>query len=100
MPFLDPRVRNLLEETVDFVLKNPKEVESTFAFMLHAMGIKSNLEAILSFTTGLLFETVQATYATTYHRSLDKEEIFEVASLLKRRAWEIRQAFLFERVEK
>lgn len=97
---MDKDVRIKLEKEVDSILKDPKWVEETFSSALRAQGIEPNLETILSFITGLLVGIADGVYFLKFSRSMNSDEIVELVELLKRRAFEIRQAFISTRIER
>ncbi len=101
MAGLEEDVRAAVEKNVESIIKNPKKAETMFSLFLTAQGIEPNLETILSFINGLLFGMTNDMTVIKYHRSLEsEEEIIEIVNLLKRRAWEMRQAFINTRIEK
>lgn len=100
MPALDTGARSMLEEMVDSILKRPKDTESGFRSYLKAIGIEADLEAVLSFIAGYLYGSLRAWTGVSYRRAPNAEELNEFISLIRRRASEIREVFLSERVDK
>lgn len=98
MEGLDKDARTVLERNVDDILKKPKGMEETFSSTLRAQGIEPNLETVLSFITGLLLGIVEGIYDCKYDRLMNSDERDELDELLKRRAWEIRQALMSTRI--
>ncbi len=99
MTGLDGDARSVLENSVDMILKNPKEFEIMYSNALREQGIEPNLETLLSHITGVLFGIVSGVCVFKHKRSLYPEEVNELITLLKRRAFEIRQAFISTRIE-
>jgi len=100
VPGFDADARRALEQDVDSVLKDPRTVESNSTLLLRGVGIEPSLETILSYITGMITGRVHAIYRTKYNRELNRDEARELIDLLRRRAWEIRQAFIAARIEK
>ena len=70
-----------------------------FTLMLAASGIEPNLESILSVIVGYLYGLAELWYASSYLRHINDDEFAEVIKLIKRRAWEMRQAFISTHLE-
>lgn len=96
---LDEDVRMWLEKEVDKVIKDPKRIEGFYSVILKGQGIEPNLETLLSFLTGALTGYIQAMYVAKYDREPTSEERLELVKLLKRRAFEMRTAFVSTRIE-
>lgn len=99
MKHLDNELRMILEKQFDDVIKEPKEFEEMFRSVLRDQEIEPNLETILSFITGFLTGLIDGLYLQKIGRTLKGKEIFELNELLKRRAFELRQAFMSTRIE-
>jgi len=97
---LDNNVRSLVEEEIDNILKSPKETEEDARFVLTLQGIEPNLETVLSSITGMILGRVMQVYRLIYKRKMTPDELIELVELLKRRAFELRQAFISTRIEK
>ena len=98
MEKLDETVRMWLEREVDKVIKDPKNFENFYSLILQGQGIEANLETVLSFLTGFLTGYIQAMYAVKYDREIKTEELAELIKILKRRAFEMRSAFIGTRI--
>jgi len=96
---LDKEARNWLEREVDSVISDTYSFEAMAKDILSRQGIEPNLETILSFLTGTLTGMVSAHYVAKYKRMPNDAEFLELYSLLKRRAFEMRMAFMNTRVE-
>lgn len=99
MKDLDDEVRILVEKNIDAIIKKPKEIEEAYRFILREQGIQPNLETILSFITGMLAGIADSFYRFKYERLTNLDEKDELIELLKRRAFELRQAFIGARIE-
>lgn len=97
---MDNNVRSLVEEEIDNILKSPKETEEDARFVLTLQGIEPNLETVLSSITGMILGRVMQVYRLIYKRKMTPDELIELVELLKRRAFELRQAFISTRIEK
>jgi len=87
-----------IEKNFDAIIKDPRLSEEKFSAILRIQGIEPNLEALLSFISGMLFGTTDAMYVIMKNRHMNYEEVIEFNKLLKRRAWEMRQAFIGTRI--
>jgi hypothetical protein len=96
---LDNTARVMVEQIIDNIMQDPIVAEETYRFILKKQGIEPNLETILSFITGLLNGAVEGFYTFTHERLLNSDERNRLAELLKRRAFELRQAFMSTRIE-
>lgn len=96
---LDKKLRVALEEEIDDMIKDPAEREETIRKILVAQGIDPNLDAILSQFSGWCFHKFWTYYILEYDRNPTDDEIDEYIDLMKRRTWEMRQAFLTTRLE-
>ena len=99
MKKLDNTARIVVEKNIDSMINTPKETEETYRFIIGDQGIEPNLETILSFVTGMLMGVVDGFYYSKYKRLMDNDERNELLELLKRRAFELRQAFISTRIE-
>ena len=100
MEGLTAEARAVLEKNIDSVLEKPEEREEIYSSTLKEHGIEPNLETILSFITGFLTGLMAQFYVSKYGRFLNADEIGELTELMKRRAFEIRMAFMGTRIEK
>ena len=98
MKGLDKQVRLIIEGNFDEILKDSKSYEKVYSDMLRSIGIESNLERLVSFFSGFILGTTQQLYRRKYGRGLNSEEINELIELMKRRAFEVRMAFMSTRV--
>ena len=96
---LDREVRGGLELSIDNFLKEPKESERMISIILRSQGIEPNLDAILSFIVGTAFGIVMTIYRIKYNRDMNSQEHANFLELMKRRAWELREAFIAARIE-
>jgi len=96
---LDKDLRVILEGAFDRLLSEPKEFEEAFSMMLRVEGIEPDLDAILSYISGYMEGLANAYYTIKYDRTMTKEERKEFIDLMRRRAWELRQAFISTRIE-
>ena len=94
MKDLDDAVRMIVEKNIDEILKEPKKYEVAYRSLLRQQGIEPNLEAILSFMTGMMAGLADGLYFGKYDRMTDVDEKRELIKLFGRRAFEIRQAFV------
>jgi len=99
MSLLDSTARDILEENIDGVLERPEEFEQGYRKVLREMGVEPNLETVLSFISGFLQGLIWDYYLRVKQRNMNPEEIADLTKLMKRRAWELRHAFLLTRVE-
>lgn len=99
MSSLDRTAREFLEENIDDMMNRPEEFERGYREALQEMGIEPNLETILSFISGFLQGLVWDYYLRVKHREMNPEETKDLVKLMKRRAFELRHAFLFTRVD-
>jgi len=95
---LDRKIRAAFEEAIDNFIKEP-DSEENISVILQAQGIEPNLETVLSFIAGTAWGLVQGYYVTRHGRMMKTEENEEFIQLMKRRAWELRQAFLSLRMK-
>ena len=96
---MDKTLRVYLEEAFDKFIREPKEYEKAYSILLRMQGIEPNLDAILSFISGYMYGCMIAYYIFTYDRKPTPEEDRAFHELMKRRAWELRQAFIATRIE-
>jgi len=99
MAKLDDRVRMMLEKNIDTVIDNPEGTELSYRSMLTFQGIEPNLETVLSYLVGMLIGAADGSYVAYHQRLMSSDERMKVLELLKRRAFELRQAFLRTRIE-
>jgi len=95
---LDTVIRAGLEKSIDDILKDIEDSEKTYSIILEAQGIESSLETILSFIAGITFGRTSSAYIIKHGRQMNKDEMIAFVQLLKRRAWEIREAFIRTRI--
>ena len=79
-------------------MKNPHVVESSSTDVLKAVGIEPNVEAVLSNFVGAIIARVDTVYRLEEDRSMNSDELLELAGLLKRRVTEMREAFMSRRI--
>ena len=91
---LDQNVRNSIENTIDGFLANPDEVFTVFSAMLAFQGIEPNVDTVLSAISGYLYGRVCAEYRRRFNRTLEQNEKSDFNKLMKRRLWELRQAYI------
>ena len=91
---LDSDVRLAVEKNIDEILKDPEGFLKTFQMALWEMGIQPNLEAILAHITGHLIGIANGVNLIKHERLLTPSELKELADILRRRAWEMRQEFI------
>ena len=96
---MDDGIRTIVEKNADSAIKKPKVAERAYANILRSQGIEPNLETVLSFLMGHLTGIVDGMYVHKHKRLPTSDENDELNQLLKRRAWEIRQAFMSTRIE-
>jgi hypothetical protein len=91
---LDDEVRLSLEKSIDNFIKTPVESEKTASNILEAQGIEPNLETILSLIAGTALGITFAFYRKKFNRDINRDECIDLIQLIKRRAWELREAFI------
>jgi hypothetical protein len=96
---LNTHARQVLEHEVDFILKNSRVVESSSTDVLKAVGIEPNVEAVLSNFVGAIIARVDTVYRLEEGRSMNSDELLELAGILKRRVTEMRAAFMARRIK-
>ena len=99
MKSLDDDIRAVLEKNVDTIVDEPEKAEEALSIALRKQGIEPNLESSLSHATGFLTGLVEGMYIYKFKRHPNPEERDELLELLKRRAFEIRMAFMSTRME-
>jgi len=99
MGSLTDEARIVLEKNIDNILKKPEAAEEIYSIVLREHGIEPNLETVLSFITGFLTGIMQHFYIVAYNRSLNPNEIKTLIALMKRKAFEMRMAFLETRIK-
>ena len=99
MTYLDDSVRTMIEKTVDSMMKNPKVTEETLRFILKKLGIEQNLETALSFIAGTMYGVSDCFYTLRYNRLMNVIERKELIELMNRRAFKIREALAYTRIE-
>jgi len=100
MAGLDDRARIALESCIDDTFKDLEGYEESVSLILREQGIEPDLESILSFIAGFLNGLAHAYYLREYDRPMNDIELDDLSKIMKRRAWELRQAFMSTRVEK
>ena len=100
MSKLDNQARNILESNIDDVLKSPSVFEDTSKIMLQVLGIEPNLETTLSIVSGFLNGLIFGYYQIKEHRGMNEQEMLDFLTIMKRRVWEMRQAFIEARIDK
>lgn len=95
---LDNEARVAVEKNVDAIIMDAQLMEEAFIHTLSMQGIEPNLETLLSFICGGLYGLINGIYHVKHGRSLSSDEAKEVDQLIKRRAWEVRQAFMGTRM--
>jgi len=96
---LDDEIRIALEKNIDSILKDPEDHEKTWRSMLIGQGIEPNLETVLSFLIGDLYGLVWGYYIFRHARDMNIEEHKDLIAVLRRRAFELREAFIGTRIE-
>jgi hypothetical protein len=84
---------------VDDILADVLTAKDTFSGILKLQGIEPNLETLLGYFTGYMIGLVQGVYGQKLRRVMTQEETIMLLNLLKRRAWEIRQAFMVQPID-
>jgi pentatricopeptide repeat protein len=86
--------KDALERTVNDFIKSPKDFEEGISKDLIALGIEPSVDTVLSMYCGIVFGLFS-------HGHLDeaREFIDEMMPVLERKAWEIRQAIIKERLK-
>ena len=100
MAGLDKDARTYLEAQFDEMLKDPKSYEESFSIILEGQGIEPNLESMLSLVAGYILGGLVNFYHLKYRRMLNDDEKSDLLQIMKRRAWELRQAFIGIRIER
>jgi hypothetical protein len=95
---MDKDARNIIETNLDTFLKHPKETEMTIRSSLIKQGIEPNLETVLAFLNGLMVGILRGYYIIKVKRSPTPDEEMEYYEVLKRRAMELRSAFIETRI--
>jgi hypothetical protein len=95
---LDEEVRARVEQVIDDHLKDPIGIEDYYKGILIAQGIEPNLETILAFIAGNFLGLANALYIVKFMRRMNNEEKNAFIELMKRRAYELREAFMLARV--
>ncbi len=91
-------MRLLLEESIDNFINDPVETEKISSIVLEAQGIDSNFDTILSFINGSAWGLTMAFYFSKHKRPMNENESLDFLELMKRRASELRQAFIDTRI--
>lgn len=95
---LDEEIRGAFEKVFDNHLKDPKKTEEVCRIILEVQLIEPNLETILSFIAGQSFGWLNAMYIDKFKRYMNREESFAFIELMRRRAWELREAVMRTRI--
>ena len=96
---LTDEARSYLESNIDMMLSDPDWWERNISNLLQRQGIEATLETILSYISGMLGGHVDGFYQSHYSRKITNDEWLEFDQIMKRRAWEIRQAFISTRIK-
>ena len=97
---MDKDARVVLETNIDYVLKDPSGWEKTVKYSLSQSGIEADLEQVLAFTAGDLFGIFYLFIMQKMNRKPTPKEFDEFSDIMKRRAWEIRQALIKDHLDK
>ena len=100
MSTLDPELRSAIETIIDNIISHPKEYEDFFAKTLEYLNINSDLEKILAFIVGCIWGEINLAYRSRYSTGISISQQVEILNILKRRANEIKEAFISTRIEK
>ena len=95
---LDPSVRIFIEREIDSILKDLQNIEQNSRLALQELGIEPILETVLSFIFGMILGRTNDVYQIKYKRNLTSEEFQALLPLLKRRAHELKEAFIKTRI--
>ena len=74
-------------------------LEESIRSVLREQGIEPNLEIVLSYIAGNIFGLAMAWYASKYQRQMNEDEGTAVLRFTKRRAYELREAFIKTRMK-
>ena len=99
MSKLDDEARITVEANLDDAIRNPEVAERAFKLVLRKQGIEPTIETVLSYVVGNLHGLVYGFYIHKHGRILNDDENKDLADLLRRRAFELRDAFLRTRIE-
>ena len=95
---MDKDARNIIETNLDTFLKHPKETEMAIRSSLIKQGIEPNLETVLAFLNGLMVGILRGYYIIKFQKNPTPDEEMEYYEILKRRAMELRSAFIDTRI--
>ncbi len=84
MKNLDDDARKMVEKYFHGLLESPKITEETYSFILITHGIKSDLETVLGYITGVLTGYVESLYSSKYNRLPNPYEKRELSKLLEK----------------
>ena len=90
--------RSLFENSMDVFIDDAKNSEDAISNHLKSQGIEPNLETILSHINGFMSGLIWYYYEANYNRTLNPDEATDLSNLLKRRAFELRHAFISLRI--
>jgi len=97
---LDKELRSALEETIDNFLNDAERSERHVSDILREQGIEPNLETVLSYIAGIIMGWAMASYAVTRRKAMNTDEGNAVLTFMKRRAYELREAFIKARIKR
>jgi len=100
MVVLDYRLRSILENNIDEIMNNPDKSMKAFNLILKESGIEPNLESVLSTIVGYIYGLADLWYIIHYQKNIPDDEFAEITKLMKRRALEMREAFISTHLEK
>ena len=97
MSDLDDEIRLYLERYIDLLIKSPQGYESMYRRFLKSMEVESNLETVVSLIAGTCIAAMQH-HSERKFGTIRQQDIDGALALLKRRAREIREAFMATRL--
>ena len=95
---LDDTIRLRMEREIDSILSDPVNMENAIRRMLISQGIEPTLETTLSNLIGYCTGVFISYYSQIYGRVPNKQEAEEFDLIMKRRAGEMRDAFIRSRI--
>ena len=95
---LTSNARILFEENMDNIVDDAENSEIAISNHLKSQGIEPNLETILSHINGFMSGLIWHYYEVNHNRILNPDEQRDLSNLLKRRAFELRHAFVSLRI--
>lgn len=90
--------RILFEKNMDNFIDDAEHSENAISTHLKYQGIETNLETILSHINGFMSGLIWYYYEVHYNRALNPDEVTDLSNLLKRRASELKNAFMSLRI--